>query len=91
MDALEPRAMLAIAEAALDEVEGLFTQQVGADPVVMKPRGDFATETDLEIERRLRQLLTQYSGLPVYGEEFGGKVPEEHTAWVSDPIDGTTN
>ncbi|KAA0886579.1 inositol monophosphatase [Corynebacterium amycolatum] len=91
MDALEPRAMLAIAEAALDEVEGLFTQQVGADPVVMKPRGDFATETDLEIERRLRQLLTQYSGLPVYGEEFGGKVPEEHTAWVIDPIDGTTN
>ena len=49
MDALEPRAMLAIAEAALDEVEGLFTQQVGADPVVMKTSGDFATETDLEI------------------------------------------
>lgn len=91
MEALEPRAMLAIAEAALDEVEGLFAEHVGSEPVITKARGDFATEADLAIETKLRQILTMYSGLPVYGEEFGGKVPEQHTAWVIDPIDGTTN
>lgn len=91
MDALQPRELLAVAEAALDEVEDLFVKQVGAIPTVIKPRGDFATEIDLAIEQRLREILSRRSGLPVYGEEFGGKVPEHHTAWVIDPIDGTTN
>lgn len=91
MDALDPRAMLAIAEAALDEVEGLFTEHVGANPVVHKPQGDFATEADLLIEQRLRELLTGYTGIAVYGEEFGGRKPLDDTAWVIDPIDGTTN
>lgn len=91
MDIVEPRAMLAIAQAALDEVEGIFTEHLGSQPVITKSAGDFATEADLAIERRLRESLTQMTGLPVYGEEFGGKRPESDTAWIIDPIDGTTN
>lgn len=91
MSDLEPRAMLAMAQAAIDEVEGMFADHIGADPLVLKARGDFATEADLAIEQKLRDTLTQLTGLPVFGEEFGGKRPENHTAWVIDPIDGTTN
>ncbi|PKZ40713.1 inositol monophosphatase, partial [Kytococcus schroeteri] len=44
--------------------------------------GDFATEADLSVERQLRTLLTQYTGLPVHGEEFGtvrpGEIPGEN-------------
>lgn len=90
---LEPRALLAMAEAAVDEVEDLFTVNLGADPLVTKARGDFATEIDLAIERRLRELLLHFTGFPVHGEEYGvgddGPAPD--TVWVVDPIDGTTN
>ena len=68
---LEPRALLAMAEAAVDEVEDLFTVNLGADPLVTKARGDFATEIDLAIERRLRELLQHFTGFPVHGEEYG--------------------
>ncbi|HHU44101.1 MAG TPA: inositol monophosphatase family protein [Actinomycetales bacterium] len=93
MAELEPRALLAMAEAAVDEVEALFTSGLGADPLITKARGDFATEVDLAIERRLRELLQHFTGFPVYGEEYGGSGadPLQDTVWVVDPIDGTTN
>ena len=91
---LEPRALLAMAEAAVDEVEDLFTVNLGADPLVTKARGDFATEIDLAIERRLRELLQHFTGFPVHGEEYGTGGERDSvsdTVWVVDPIDGTTN
>ena len=79
---LDTRALLAIAEAAVDEAETTFTAAVGAEPEIIKSPGDFATEADLTVERQLRTLLTQYTGLPVHGEEFGtvrpGEMPLEH-------------
>lgn len=91
MAELDPRSLLAMAEAALDEVEEMFAANVGAAPLVTKARGDFATEADFAIEQRLREVLAQLTGFPVYGEEFGGKRPTSDTVWVIDPIDGTTN
>ena len=70
-DEIDTRALLAIAEAAVDEAEATFTAAVGADPAVMKSPGDFATEADLSVERQLRTLLTRYTGMPVHGEEYG--------------------
>jgi myo-inositol-1(or 4)-monophosphatase len=76
-DEIDTRALLAIAEAAVDEAEATFTAAVGADPAVMKSPGDFATEADLSVERQLRTLLTRYTGLPVHGEEYGVVRPGE--------------
>ncbi|HIW95524.1 MAG TPA: inositol monophosphatase family protein [Candidatus Corynebacterium gallistercoris] len=91
---LDTRALLAIAEAAVDEAETTFTAAVGAEPEVIKSPGDFATEADLTVERQLRTLLTQYTGLPVHGEEFGtvrpGELPQEHNPSddLADGLDG---
>lgn len=76
-DEIDTRALLAIAEAAVDEAETTFTAAVGADPSVIKSPGDFATEADLSVERQLRTLLTRYTGLPVHGEEYGIVRPGE--------------
>ncbi|WP_288814134.1 inositol monophosphatase [uncultured Corynebacterium sp.] len=74
---LDTRALLAIAEAAVDEAEATFSAAVGADPEIIKSPGDFATEADLSVERQLRTLLSQYTGLPVHGEEYGTVLPGE--------------
>src|SRR5699024_2369757 len=76
-ETLDTRALLAIAEAAVDEAEATFTAAVGADPEVIKSPGDFATEADLKVERQLRNLLSQYTGFPVHGEEYGTVMPGE--------------
>ncbi len=74
-DELDTRSLLAIAEAVVDEAETTFSAAVGAEPEVIKSPGDFATEADLNVERQLRELLGQYTGLPVHGEEFGTVLP----------------
>lgn len=76
-DQWDTRALLAIAEAAVDEAEATFSAAVGAAPEIMKSPGDFATQADLSVEHQLRTLLTQYTGLPVHGEEFGTVLPGE--------------
>ncbi len=77
---LDTRALLAIAEAAVDEAETTFSAAVGAEPELIKSPGDFATEADLTVEKQLRTLLTQYTGLAVHGEEFGTVMPGEYPA-----------
>ncbi|WP_019928151.1 inositol monophosphatase [Nocardia sp. BMG111209] len=83
--------LLATASAALDSVVPRFVAGVGAPSAVVKGQGDFATEFDLELERTLSGLLTEQTGIPVHGEEFGGPELTTGTAWVLDPIDGTFN
>ena len=83
------RVEVAFAEAAVDQVEPIFRSGLGAQPARFKGQGDFATEVDLVIEQQLRDILTQMTGIPVYGEESGGSVLD--TVWVVDPIDGTAN
>lgn len=86
---MDPRELVALAEAAVDQVEPIFRSGIGAPPTHVKSRGDFATEVDLTIEKRLRDILQQMTGIPVYGEESGGNIHD--TVWVVDPIDGTAN
>ena len=57
----------------------------------VKPDGSPVTDADVEIERRLRQLISeQRPGDGVLGEELGQTGSLERR-WVLDPIDGTRN
>ncbi len=82
--------MLAHAIRVIEEAEAIFTAGLGSDPANMKFPGDFATEIDLEIEFTMRRMLTEATGIPVFGEEAGGSYQPEAT-WILDPIDGTSN
>ena len=62
----QPRELVALAEAAVDQVEELFRSGLGAPPAHFKGEGDFATEVDLQIEQQLRLHLTQLTGIEVY-------------------------
>ncbi|MDY3127642.1 MAG: inositol monophosphatase [Corynebacterium sp.] len=84
-----PLELQAIAQAAVDDVEQMFIDGLGAPPALFKGEGSFATEVDLGIEKQLRTVLTQLTGIPVLGEEAGGG--DNSTMWVVDPIDGTAN
>lgn len=88
----QPRELVAIAEAAVDDVEQMFSAGLGAAPTHFKSGDDFATDVDLAIEAKLRANLTQMTGIPVLGEERGGEPAHlDDTVWVVDPIDGTAN
>ncbi len=87
---MDARELLAVAEAVTDDAEAMFLAGVGADPAELKQPGDFATEVDLTIEAHLRQMLTQFTGIPVLGEEAGGSYNHD-AVWIVDPIDGTAN
>ena len=83
--------LLAVASDVLDSVAPRYVEGVGAPSAVLKGRGDFATELDLELERTLSQRLRERTGIAVHGEEFGGPELTSGTAWVLDPVDGTFN
>lgn len=89
---VDPAEALALAAGVLDEVAPRFVEGVGAPGVQNKgSRNDFATELDLELERRISDALREGTGLEVHGEEYGGPPVNEGTVWVVDPIDGTAN
>lgn len=83
--------LLAVASAVLDGVSERFVAGVGAPSAVDKGPRDFATALDLELEQRIVAELTERTGIPVHGEEFGGPELATGTVWVVDPIDGTLN
>lgn len=57
----------------------------------VKPDGSPVTDADVEIERKLRQLIAEHRpGDGVLGEELGETGSLERR-WVLDPIDGTRN
>ncbi|HEY7280717.1 MAG TPA: inositol monophosphatase family protein, partial [Actinomycetota bacterium] len=51
--------------------------------------GDYVTEVDRASERAVTEVLRSESGLPVVGEEEGGRRAARY--WLVDPLDGTTN
>lgn len=83
--------LLAIAGRLLDGVHDQFVSGVGAPSAVRKGWGDFATEVDLALEKRLTAELFEQTGIEVHGEEFGGADLGSPLVWVLDPIDGTFN
>lgn len=89
---VDPQQALEVAVRALEEVTPRFVEGVGAQPARIKEsRTDFATELDLELERRITDALREGTGLEAHGEEYGGPPVNEGTVWVVDPIDGTAN
>jgi myo-inositol-1(or 4)-monophosphatase len=77
-------------EAALAAAAGL------ADPTLratarQKGAVDWVTDADLAAERAIREVLGRHTPeIPILGEEGGGD-RAARTAWVVDPLDGTTN
>jgi myo-inositol-1(or 4)-monophosphatase len=52
---------------------------------------DWVTEADLRAEAAVREVLARHTpDVPIVGEEGGGD-RAARTAWVVDPLDGTTN
>lgn len=87
----DPDALIAAAATILDDVSPRFVEGLGAPASVGKGPADFATDLDLELERRITDRLGEATGIAVHGEEFGGPAVDEGTVWVLDPIDGTFN
>ncbi|NLG54149.1 MAG: inositol monophosphatase, partial [Rhodococcus sp.] len=63
----DPHELLAIAGDVLDGVCERFITGVGAPSAVDKGDDDFATEVDLELERRLTGELQDRTGIAVHG------------------------
>jgi myo-inositol-1(or 4)-monophosphatase len=60
--------------------------------VTVKGRGNFVTQTDLEIESYLQQaLLQEFPDHRVLSEETAADTDTEGWVWVIDPLDGTHN
>ncbi|MGV9710131.1 inositol monophosphatase family protein [Gordonia sp. NPDC003424] len=76
-----------VLDASVDE----FIAGVGAPSAVVKSATDFATQVDLDLERRIAAELAERTQIPVHGEEFGGPPVGQGVVWVLDPIDGTYN
>lgn len=71
-------------ELALEHLQRGVTAQ-------LKPDGSPVTNADVEVERKLRQLIAEHRpGDGVLGEELGESGSLERR-WVLDPIDGTRN
>jgi myo-inositol-1(or 4)-monophosphatase len=87
----DPDRLLDIAGAVLDAAAPRFIEGIGAPASVSKGPADFATDLDLELERRIAGEVAEATGIPVHGEEFGGPPVDEGSVWVLDPIDGTFN
>jgi myo-inositol-1(or 4)-monophosphatase len=69
------------------------TRRPGADQRATKAHAaDWVTETDILIERHVReQLALWFPAHAVVGEELGGEPGDHPAVWYVDPIDGTTN
>jgi len=79
---------------ALELAEWASWRITGARPLAVTSKAhaaDLVTETDREIERRVRQVLTERFPYPVVGEEYGGRPSTDGLTWYVDPVDGTTN
>lgn len=88
---MDRQRLLDIASAVLDSAVDEFVAGLGAPSAVEKGVTDFATQVDLDLERRLAAELADRTQIPVHGEEFGGPPVTEGTVWVLDPVDGTYN
>jgi myo-inositol-1(or 4)-monophosphatase len=61
----------------------------GARNIRAKAPGDWVSEVDINSEATIRRVLTEETGLAVFGEEAGGERAE--LGWLVDPLDGTSN
>ena len=83
--------------AALELAEWAMERIAGARPTTVTTKAnpaDLVTETDREVERRVRDVLAaRFPAHAVVGEEYGGERARDGggLTWYIDPVDGTTN
>jgi myo-inositol-1(or 4)-monophosphatase len=84
----QTRAAIDAVAQALD----LARAQAGAASITPKAGRDIVTSTDIAVEVAIRALVSARTGLAVVGEEQGGEVPADGSAyWLVDPVCGTRN
>jgi myo-inositol-1(or 4)-monophosphatase len=87
---LDLDALLIAADKAARAGGEIVRAHFGSPPDVReKAPGDWVTAADLASEAAVREVLERETGLPVFGEEFGGDRAD--TCWLVDPLDGTAN
>jgi myo-inositol-1(or 4)-monophosphatase len=90
VSSLDLDALLVAADRAARAGGEIVRAHFGSPPEVReKAPGDWVTAADLASETTVREVLERETGLPVFGEEFGGDRAE--TCWLVDPLDGTAN
>ncbi|MFC9851417.1 inositol monophosphatase family protein [Streptomyces prasinus] len=91
----DPRELLTVAEAAVDEAAAWLATAGGNywSTARFKASGEEVTAADIEVESRVTRVLNARTPrIPVVGEESwtpGAPLPTR--CWVLDPIDGTMN
>lgn len=89
---VEPRSALA------DELARWAIERIPARPrrnevATKSSESDWVTETDLAVERHVREAVQErFPDDRIVGEEFGAtEVSDAKATWYVDPVDGTTN
>ena len=83
-----------IEELAQYAIDRIVAHRPRPDEIATKTSAaDWVTETDLDVERHVRETLrTRFPQDEIVGEEFGRAGHDEPRAgWYVDPVDGTTN
>jgi fructose-1,6-bisphosphatase/inositol monophosphatase family enzyme len=81
-------------EVAVRAMERIVAERPRADQVATKKTAaDWVTETDLAVERLVRDAITaRFPDHRIEGEEYGvSGDADAHATWLIDPVDGTTN
>jgi fructose-1,6-bisphosphatase/inositol monophosphatase family enzyme len=81
-------------DVAARAMERIVGERPRADQVATKKTAaDWVTETDLAVERLVRDAIAEaFPGHRIEGEEYGVSGDEDAPAtWLIDPVDGTTN
>ena len=90
MDGIRPETRAAI--EAVERGLELARSGVGAQDITSKGGRDLVTATDIGVEDVVRGIVGDAFRVPVVGEERGGDVPIDGSAyWLLDPICGTRN
>jgi fructose-1,6-bisphosphatase/inositol monophosphatase family enzyme len=77
---------------AIDAVErALLMAGKGTGEIRFKIERDVVTDADVAIEDLIRATVEDRLGLPVVGEERGGRATPGESYWLVDPICGTRN
>jgi myo-inositol-1(or 4)-monophosphatase len=83
---------LPVAQEAVDLAVKVLHDARGYGRLTPKGDRDFASQLDLDVERRLRDHLQAATpDIGFFGEEEGTRGDPDGPRWILDPIDGTVN
>ncbi len=88
------RTAIEVARACAEEGARLALARFGTQQAIdVKGRGNVTTETDVEVELRMKETLAaEFPGHAVLSEETSAHTdPSRGWCWLVDPIDGTKN